>query len=396
MIRFHAMLYTKDSKQRNRINVIVSGHFLLIATFAFCGQLSAQTTADIAEDVGKSVVMIVVYDATGSAVGQGSGVFVTNDGRILTNAHVLEDAYSAEVISNIGTFDRVQILYKDEKRDLGFIRVTTEHSMPPRFPNITDFKAGQRVIAIGNPLGLEKTVSDGLISGIRRTEDGVELIQTTVPISPGSSGGVLLNEQGLVIGITTSTFRGGQNINFAISLNTIQQFIEDYRKADPQGTKFEELKPAKESIWYRVVLHWIGIIFALLLGWIFGSYSYYVYPLVIIVGYIIYVIVKGLWRLVSYPFRKAKERKEAEAHQAYMASQPMQSHPAQSLLFNEQRDTHGNERRSGEETVNDDTTDDDMIFFCPKCGHRYDLASEVRGHTIECVSCHKRITVPSD
>jgi len=188
----------------------ISRHFLLVLILVFCEPLSAQTTTEIAEDVGKSVVMIIVYDATGSAAAQGSGVFVTNDGRILTNAHVLEDAYSAEVISTIGTFDRVQVLYRDEKRDLALIRVPTGQSVPARFASDTDFKPGQRVIAIGNPLGLEKTVSDGLISGIRRTNDGVELIQTTVPISPGSSGGVLLNEYGLVIGITTSTFQGGR------------------------------------------------------------------------------------------------------------------------------------------------------------------------------------------
>lgn len=94
---------------------------LLTAAFALSARIQAQSTVEVAEEVSQSVVMIVVYDATGSTVGQGSGVFITNDGRILTNAHVLEDAYSAEVISSIGTFDKVQVLYKDDRYDLGLI-----------------------------------------------------------------------------------------------------------------------------------------------------------------------------------------------------------------------------------------------------------------------------------
>ncbi len=180
--------------------------FIIFITLAKVNSFG-QSISEIVERVDSSVVMVITYDVTGSSVGEGSGVFVTNDGKILTNAHVIKDAYSAEVKSSIGTFNKVVILYKDESKDLALIQVITSNSVPPEFAFDSELKAGQRVIAIGNPLGLEKTVSDGLISGIRRLENGVELIQTSVPISPGSSGGVLLNEDGLLIGITTSTLR---------------------------------------------------------------------------------------------------------------------------------------------------------------------------------------------
>lgn len=241
-------------------------------------------------------------------------------------------------------------------------------------------RAGQRVIAIGNPLGFQKTVSDGLISGIRRTNDGVELIQTTVPISPGSSGGVLLNEYGLIIGITTSTFQGGQNINFAISLNSILNFIVDYGKADPQRTKFQQLRTAKESVWYRVILHWIGNIIGFLIALAFGSAFYWAIPLLMIAGYIVYGIGKGLWWLVSYPFRKAQERRQAHEYEAYLAT-----------LSAPHED---NSQEVTDEDTPDEEESDDFIFFCPKCGHRYELSSDLRGETLECVHCHKRITIP--
>ena len=247
--------------------------------------------------------MIVAYDITGSASSQGSGVFITEDGVILTNAHVLKDAYSAEVFSSIGTFPHVTILLKDDVRDLALIRISARNALPVTFTQDTAFKPGQRVIAIGNPLGLEKTVSDGLISGIRLVKGKIELIQTTVPLSPGSSGGVLLNSSGELIGITTSTFEGGQNINFAISLNTIVSFLSEYNK-NPGAASPLPLKPARESVWYRIVLKWIGLIIVVLLTALFGDRFYWAFPLLFFAIYIVYVAARGLWWLVSYPFRQ--------------------------------------------------------------------------------------------
>ena len=143
----------------------------LIIHFSFAVETHAQSIAEIAENVGKSVTMIVTYDATGSPIAQGSGVFLTKTGIILTNAHVVNDAYSAEVISSLRTFDKVRILAQDSKRDLALISIPTDNSFPVSVAENTNFKPGDRVIAIGNPLGLEKTISDGLISGIRHRPD---------------------------------------------------------------------------------------------------------------------------------------------------------------------------------------------------------------------------------
>jgi tetratricopeptide (TPR) repeat protein len=311
--------------------------FVFVVLMAY-GHTSAQTITDIVEKASKSVVMIISYDSAGYSLGQGSGVFVSNDGRALTNAHVLKGAYSAEVLTSFADFTEVQVLYIDDKRDLALIRVLTNQSTPIDLPDNTDFKAGQRVIAIGNPLGFEKTVSDGLISGIRWTKDGIELIQTSVPISPGSSGGVLLNELGQLIGITTLSIRTGQNINFAISINTIGEFAKDYDQADPQKTNFIQLKQAKASIWYKVVFHWVGRVFGLLLALIFGSTFYYVIPILMTAVYIVYLLIKGAVWVIQYPFRYAKKKKEIlinKIPKAYPAAKSRTTHDLAPVLVSE-------------------------------------------------------------
>lgn len=280
---------------------------VLIIHSSFAVNSHAQSIAEIAENVGKSVAMIVTYDITGSPSAQGSGVFITKTGIILTNAHVVNDAYSAEVISSFGTFEKVRILAQDSKRDLALISIPTDNSSPVSPAGNTNFKPGDRVIAIGNPLGLEKTISDGLISGIRHRDDGVELIQTTVPISHGSSGGVLLDISGELIGITTSSFEGGQNINFAISLNTIYGFLERYKNDDPQGVKYQELRPAKDSVWYRIILKWIGYIVFGIFALVFSDRFGWALPLIFLAFYLLYLIFKGMHWLITYPFRKLKQ-----------------------------------------------------------------------------------------
>lgn len=203
--------------------------------------LRGQVLADLVDDAGKSIVLILVYDEWGILSGQGSGLFIDYEGRIITNAHVVRQAHSVCITSLAGESKVVQVLHKDERRDLALLRVPFTHTTPIRIAQQRHFRAGQRVIAIGNPLGLERTVSDGIISGIRRTESGVEVLQTTAAIAPGSSGGALLDENGGLIGITSATYRMGQNINFAVSLNEIVGFLEEYERIGPQGRNSQQL-----------------------------------------------------------------------------------------------------------------------------------------------------------
>jgi len=174
----------------------------------------------------KAVVSIVVYDKSGQRLGQGSGFFVDKAGKLVTNFHVIKDAASATVKSANGAFYSVAgILGTDEQNDLAVLKVSGKDFSVLRLGDSDAVRIGNKVVAIGSPLGLEDTVSDGLISGLREAE-GFKVFPTTAAISPGSSGGALLNEHGEVIGITAFQLTAGQNLNFAIPVKYLEPLLK--------------------------------------------------------------------------------------------------------------------------------------------------------------------------
>jgi S1-C subfamily serine protease len=164
-----------------------------------------------------AVVQVLLYDDRGQIVRSGSGFFVNADGLIATNYHVVKNASAAQVVlADKKKLSVLNVVAQDEEADVAIIRVAAASSLQPlelagnELPPI-----GTRVCAIGNPLGLANTLSDGLVSGHREI-NRVQMIQTSAPISPGSSGGPLLGPDGRVVGITTSGRTAGQNLNFAV------------------------------------------------------------------------------------------------------------------------------------------------------------------------------------
>ena len=182
--------------------------------------------------VSPAVVRVVVQDKDFQDIGQGSGVILSSDGLIVTNAHVIEDANFARVVLNNNfTLFVDGIAAIDEDNDLALLKVNanglSEATLAGEdLPNI-----GAKVYAIGNPKGLTNTFSEGIVSAIRG--DMGSRIQTTAPISPGSSGGPLLGSDGKVIGVTTSFLKGGQNLNFAVSVNLVRQLLADRKNLVP-------------------------------------------------------------------------------------------------------------------------------------------------------------------
>ncbi len=181
------------------------------------------TVEEIAERSMPGVVKVRSYDETGTEIGQGSGFFISPQ-RIVTNQHVLQRAYSAEILTDDGYYDQVTILNADKEMDLAVLRVDAEDETPLEINRSAQLKPGLRVVAIGHPLGLRKSLSDGLISGVY-TVDGVQFVQITAPISEGSSGSPVLDEDGRVIGVVYGGIDEGQNLNFAIGIETLAEFL---------------------------------------------------------------------------------------------------------------------------------------------------------------------------
>jgi S1-C subfamily serine protease len=136
----------------------------------------------------------------------------------MTNYHVIRGARTLTVhVPGKETFSVDSVLGYNIENDVAALQLSAGNSPPALYTEEADVaKVGDRVVAIGAPLGLESTVSEGIVSALRNT-NGTHIIQTTAPISPGSSGGPLLNEFGRVIGLTTATIRNGENLNFVVS-----------------------------------------------------------------------------------------------------------------------------------------------------------------------------------
>src|SRR3989338_2615365 len=174
-------------------------------------------------------------------ISSGTGFFVSADGLIVTNRHVVEDAAADySVVTNDGKKIAVKVLARDPVRDIAVLKVEgTEHAFIP-LGNSDGLNVGQTVVAIGNALGeFQNTVSVGVISGLRRTvvasglSSGPEIlsqvIQTDAAINPGNSGGPLLDLAGRVIGINVAMAQGAENIGFSLPVNMVRKAVEDVK-----------------------------------------------------------------------------------------------------------------------------------------------------------------------
>jgi serine protease Do len=193
---------------------------------------------DLAERVKPSVVSVgairpkdALRDRPPNAPGSGSGVIIDQEGHIITNNHVVSDATEVEVRLSDKTKFIAQVIGKDPDTDLAILKVTTDRKLPSaHFGDSSIVKVGQWALAVGNPFGLDRTVTLGVISGIGRENMNLSryenFLQTDASINPGNSGGPLFNMYGEVIGINTAIINFAQGIGFAIPSNMARQVME--------------------------------------------------------------------------------------------------------------------------------------------------------------------------
>lgn len=208
---------------------------------ALCMLLSACTKdlKEIIKDAKSATFIIYTFDEYGSPLGSGSGFFIDNSGTGITNYHVLDGAIKAILKTDNGTeYEIDKVVASDKKWDV--IKFTTKHNSNIKFKYLefanAPLEQGDRVYNISAPLGLEQTVSEGIISSLRQDSHG-DIIQITAPISPGSSGSAILNEKGKVIAVATFGRTGGQALNFgvAISDEKLSMLVDNsFIKKNPQ------------------------------------------------------------------------------------------------------------------------------------------------------------------
>lgn len=203
---------------------------LLLAAGApsLAGEGASPGLGPLAERAGNSVVEILGSVEGSDEASYGTGFVVRDRNLVLTNAHVVRGVRKPMVRTRDGAIlASVVVLDSDERLDLAALRVTGLALEPLSLAEAPLAAVGSEVIAVGHPRGYEFTVSAGIVSARRTLKpDGIEMLQTTAPISPGSSGGPLLDREGRVVGVCSLTLAEGQNINFAVPAREIGPFLE--------------------------------------------------------------------------------------------------------------------------------------------------------------------------
>jgi len=210
-----------------RISYVSAVLFTGLGSVHSAAQTAPQKTIPMIAESAKRSVVTVLTANNDTPIAQGTGFIVSLDGDIATNYHVIQTGNVAFVKFPDGTIFSVDgVLAADKTRDLAIIRIHGKKFRALSLGNSDRVRVGEEVIAIGNPLSLESTVSNGIVSGIREVQDeGGKFLQITAPISPGSSGGPLFNMEGEVVGITTMHLKGGENLNFAIPINDAKRLL---------------------------------------------------------------------------------------------------------------------------------------------------------------------------
>lgn len=174
------------------------------------------------QNLSKSVLMLNIYNTKNEKTAIGSGFVAFQDNILVTNYHVIENAFKVEAVSeDDDIYSLEKVIAFDKEKDLALLKFSdSTHLNVLELLDSSKILKGTEVIAIGSPLGLKNTVSTGVVSSIR-DDNGREVIQITAPISSGSSGGALINKKGKIIGVTYAGIEEGQNINLAIPANDI-------------------------------------------------------------------------------------------------------------------------------------------------------------------------------
>lgn len=226
--------------------------------------------------LAQAVLYLELYDDDNILVASGSGFLIGDGTTLVTNFHVIENAYSAFAYSADGKMktELGKVLAYNQTYDIAILECDNDFGVLPLQLEESQPKQGDSIYAIGYPLGLANTVSDGIVSSVYTDSYGTDIIQITAPISHGSSGGALINQAGKVVGITSASYTSGQNLNIAIASKHISNLLSYPLQKEISLTELYQMlvhprtvsqildNPSKYDSTYQIIEGYVSSVFA--------------------------------------------------------------------------------------------------------------------------------------
>jgi tetratricopeptide (TPR) repeat protein len=196
-----------------------------------------------------AIAVIITYDSKGNPTGQGSGFVVREDGGIVTNYHVVENAKKIDIKIGDKVYEAEGLLHQDIETDIVILKAKAEKLKTVKLGYISRLEVGEKIYVISSPHGLENTISEGIVSGIREIDSKRKILQITAPISAGSSGGAVFNQNGEVVGVATFILKESQNLNFAMPADIFRDEISNKKITSLRDAEFKAYKETA-AFWF--------------------------------------------------------------------------------------------------------------------------------------------------
>src|SRR5436190_20717519 len=207
---------------------------ILIGLSLASSNCSRSDTPTIIEKARPAIALLEVSDDKGDEIATGTGFWISEGGKLVSNYHVIKNGKKVTARAHNGAMFRVAgILFEDITNDIVLLQTDGHGFSTLSLGASTSIRPGEKVVVVGNPMGLEGSASEGIVAALRKADAQMSLIQITAPISPGSSGSPVIDSKGNVIGIARLLIEGGQSLNFAVPIEAVKTGLRHSLK-DPK------------------------------------------------------------------------------------------------------------------------------------------------------------------
>jgi tetratricopeptide (TPR) repeat protein len=232
--------------------------FILTILIILCPAITFADADTIFKENNKAVVVIMTFDKEGKPISQGSGFIIKEDGVIVTNDHVISNAVDIKVKADDKILDVDRLIHQDKENDIVILKAKAVKLPIVKLGDFKKANIGEKIYVISNPKGLENTIYEGIVGGIREISSEKKVLLITAPISSGSSGSPVFNQNGNVIGIATFLLAESKTLNFAMPVNLIKDKINIKKVSTISDSEIEDNKKTA-AYWFNLGFEYLEL-----------------------------------------------------------------------------------------------------------------------------------------